>query len=893
MQNGSFFLTKTGFTVLQHNAYDLQKISEFNHGAASTSTADRGSSLAGTSRKLTLRSHAYEAAFVNAGNAQLVGEEQTATYNNYFIGNDPSKWAANCKIYKAVSYKNIYPNVDVRYYTASGKIKYDIVVKPGGNVNDIALMYTGVDGLEINNSELVVKTSAGNTKELAPFSYQLENGKQKEIGCKFKVSGNTVKFDVANYSKNQTLVIDPTLVFSTFTGSTADNWGHTATYAPDGSFFAGGIVFNNGFPTSTGAFDSTYNAGANDEEGIGGFDMGIIKFSPDGTNRIYATYIGGSNGNELPSSIIADVQGNLIIAGRTSSTDYPITTTQQTGPGGDYDIVLTKLNSAGSAILGSLKIGGKGRDGVNIRLKYPESSSTISIRRNYGDDARSEVIVDNAGNILLVSHTQSLDFPTTPGAFQKLLGGSQDGVFIKATNDLSAILVSSFLGGDNIDGAFALAVNPLNNNIYVAGNTVSEYLAGDTTAVLHGKFQGGVTDGFISIISSDGSTLRKTSYLGTEGDDMLYGIQFDDLGFPYITGTTTGTWPVINARFFQTGGKQFIAKLLPNLSNFVYSTVFGTNTPNPNLSPIAFQVDRCENVYVSGWGGEVNTRGAYPTAGTSGLTVTPDALKSVTDNSDFYFFVLEKNAGSQLYGSFFGQDGGSGDHVDGGTSRFTKDGMLYQAVCGNCSRDVLFPTTPGVWSKYNGSTGCNMVALKIDFRLCNITVPVHLAGFTVRELNNFHELTWQVNNEESGDIYVLEKRTSAGEEFSTAFTTVAKLRRSSNSYMTKVAATTAAETFYRLKIVSASGQYKYSPIVRLSKNGRNIFKAFVSANNLYLNIPSDAEAISLYNTDGKLLNKQTATGGGFTIIPLNKFPRGTMVVKVELKNEVLVRKVVN
>ena len=164
--------------------------------------------------------------------------------------------------------------------------------------------------------------------------------------------------------------------------------------------------------------------------------------------------------------------------------------------------------------------------------------------------------------------------------------------------------------------------------------------------------------------------------MGTTGNDMLYGIQFDKFGFPYIMGTTSrpaagaSGWPVVNAAFSQPGGKQFIAKLKPDLSGFEYSTVFGTNTDAPNISPIAFLVDRCENVYVSGWGGQVNTKGGYPTAGTGGLPTTPDAIRQTTDNSDFYFFVLERNATRQLYGSFFGQDGGFGEHVDGGTSRF-------------------------------------------------------------------------------------------------------------------------------------------------------------------------------------------------------------------------------
>jgi hypothetical protein len=262
----------------------------------------------------------------------------------------------------------------------------------------------------------------------------------------------------------------------------------------------------------------------------------------------------------------------------------------------------------------------------------------------------------------------------------------------------------------------------------VGGSTVSADLPGDKTGVVNPTFRGGVCDGFVSIISNDGSNLIKTSYFGTPGNDMLYGIQFDKFSFPYIMGTTTGAWPVFNATFSQTGGKQFISKLKPDLSGFEYSTVYGTNSPTPNISPIAFLVDRCENVYVSGWGGEINNTqaAAYPNSGTTGLSVTPDAIQRSTDGSDFYFFVLEKNATRQLYGSFFGQfsTNGGGEHVDGGTSRFDRQGVIYQAMCANCGRTATFPTTPGVWSPNNGSRDCNLAAIKIAFNLAGIAASI-------------------------------------------------------------------------------------------------------------------------------------------------------------------------
>lgn len=719
MNNGSFFLTETGFTVLQSKPEDLEKMADFFHGvshitaqntAAKSVIPDKGK------KGITVHSHAYNVSFLNAQTPVISGDKPLNTYNNYIIGNDPSKWKGNCRIYQAITYQNIYPGIDIRYYTNKGKLTYDIIVHRGADLSRLAMKYDGADELQVKNEQLVIKTSAGETRELAPYAFQLVDGVKKEVGCRFKVAGKIVQFVMDGYSKSSELIIDPALIFSTFTGSTADNWGYTATYGADGSFYAGGVVFNRegNFPVSPGAFSTAFNGGV-DDEGIGPYDIAIMKFSSNGVNRVYATYLGG-NGNEQPHSLVADAQGNLVIAGRTNSANYPTTVTDLTG--GKYDIILTKLNAAGSALVGSRKIGGSGADGVNIKPKYP-APGVESICRNYGDDARSEVILDNSENILVASNTQSVDFPASAGAFQKTFAGKQDGVIIKTNPDLSKILFSSYLGGSGNDAAFVLTINPADNNIYIGGNTDGTDMPGDKTNTLYPASQGGETDGFVSIINSNGSALLKTSYIGTADNDMLYGIQFDKFNYPYIMGTTTSnSWPIVNAAFSQSKGKQFIAKLKPDLSAYEYSTVFGSGANNPNISPIAFLVDICENVYVSGWGGDVD--GNYPNSGTAGLSVTPDAIQPTTDNSDFYFFVLERNAAAQLYGSFFGQSGGRGEHVDGGTSRFDRNGVIYQAICANCTGGVTFPTTPGVWSPSNGSSNCNLAAVKIAFNLAGV-----------------------------------------------------------------------------------------------------------------------------------------------------------------------------
>ena len=733
---GAFFIRSGGFTVLQHNREDYDKLQSIFHDHLGKSRE-----LISRDGKMVIRSHAYNVDFVGASkDLQVVPDKVLPGYNNYFIGNDPSKWAGHCRVYQAITLANVYPNVDVRYYTDNGTLKYDIVARPGADISKIAMKYEGAEKLQVRNKELIVSTSVGELKEAYPYTYQANGKERKEISCKYIVKDNIVRFDVKDYDPKSTLVIDPFLVFCSFSGSPANNWGFTATYGPDGSFFGGGIVFSNGFPVLPGAFQTNYAGGSGDYPQF--IDIGIIKLLPNGSNRVWATYVGGS-GNEQPHSLIVDPQGNLILSGRTNSPltsggadiAYPVTggAAGAIGPCSGYDIIVTKISADGSALIGSKRVGGSGDDGVNITI---QSSGPSSLHHNYGDGARSEVMLDGSGNVYVASATRSNNFPASPSAFQTVSGGgSQDGVIMKFTPNLSSMIFGSYLGGGANDAAYVVSLSPLTGDVYVAGGTESTNFPGNHAGTVGTANHvsdppigspGNPIDGFIAQISNNGSTLIRSTYIGTKAYDQIYGIQFDKNGFPYIMGQTTGAWPILNATYVDAGAKQFICKLQPDLSAFVYSTTFGTPSTIPNISPIAFLVDRCENVYVSGWGGIVAPN--YVSAGTTGMRVTPDAYQSTTDGEDFYFFVLKRDAvdPNPLYASFFGQNGGQiADHVDGGTSRFDANGVIYQGVCANCGGGATFPTTLGAWSTVRpASAFCNLGMIKMAFNLAGVGADV-------------------------------------------------------------------------------------------------------------------------------------------------------------------------
>ncbi len=212
--SGSFFLTDKGFAITQYNAEDFENVKVRMHEGTSA-TAGR------QQWKDSVRTAAYSVQFVNAQNPVILADKELPSLTNYFIGNDKSKWASNCKSYLGVTYKNIYHNIDLRYYTdAAGNLKYDFIVKPGANIEDIAMKYKGAQKLGIKDRELNIKTSLGVNKELKPYTYQVIDNQKKELDCRYIIKGDVVKFKVKNYSPDQTLIIDPTLIFFSYSGST-------------------------------------------------------------------------------------------------------------------------------------------------------------------------------------------------------------------------------------------------------------------------------------------------------------------------------------------------------------------------------------------------------------------------------------------------------------------------------------------------------------------------------------------------------------------------------------------------------------------------------------------------------------------------------------------------
>lgn len=712
-----------------------------------------------SSLKSIIRFHAYSVTFVNANKTIPVASEAYSDYENYYIGNNPEYWASFVKRYKRLFWKNLYNGIDYTFYFNDyGQLQYDFIIHPGASAEDIKLAYEGQDTIWINKEgEVVIFTSVGIVNELKPYAYQIIEGKKIDVPCKFLLRGSYLAFQFPEgYNENYSLIVDPVLIFSSYSGSTADNWGFTATFDELGNGYSAGIVFNVGYPVTLGAYQYNYAGGepANPNYpnyyGVG-CDIGIIKYSPNGLQRLWATYLGGAVSEEMPHSMVCNRSNDLIIMGTTGSSDFPTTNSayDRTFNGGDTtvydnvirfsngtDIFIARLSSDGSQLIASTFIGGSKNDGLNYYGTYMNESIDTNLYYNYADGARGEVICDAQGNIYVGTCTFSNDFPVTANSFGPYYHGKQEGVVFKFDPMLSQLIWSGYFGGSENDAIYSIDIDA-NNDIYIAGGTRSVNIP--TTSGVWKPLAPTMykTNGFVAHINSNGTSIINSTYVGSTEYDQVYFVRVDKQKNVYVTGQTkaSGNYYIINASYGVPSSGQFIIKFPNSLSSPIWSTAFGTGNQIINISFTAFAVDLCNRVYVSGWGRNWNL---VPNEGTYNLPTTPNAYQTNTDGMDFYLLVLSDDASHLEYATFFGEiNTGNGycghDHVDGGTSRFDKRGNIYQSVCASCGNGCNgFPTypNPGVWSPNNGGMAhpnewvCNNALFKFSFAL-----PLTVADF--------------------------------------------------------------------------------------------------------------------------------------------------------------------
>lgn len=664
--------------------------------------------------------HSYAVHFNGATKgAKAYTKDRRKTYQNFIIGKDPKKWKSQVGLFGEISFEEIYPNIDIHYYfNKDQNLKYDLILRPGADPDQIKLEYEGADELKLVYGNLLVKNSIEDVMESAPIAYQIIEGEKVEVKCKYVLRERMLSYKLGNYDPEYELIIDPVLIFSTYSGSKADNFGFTATFGIDGSAYGGGIAYNSSsadaYPVTLGAYQDTFQGGT--------YDVTISKYNSLGTDLIYSTYLGG-NGNEVPLSLIETSHKELLILGSTGSSNFP--TSSQTfdsvfGGGSNVsfpgtsiinypngsDIFIAKLDSTGGQLLGSTYFGGSGNDGVNSAFRF-----------NYADENRSEIALDSLGNVYIAASTNSQDIPSS-GQLAPSPFGFQDGIVASFNPDLKSIRWASYIAGSNHDAALSLKLK--GEHLYVAGITASS----DIDTLFSGGFQEnflGLSDGFILRIKSSDGVINAFTFNGTNKRDRNFLLDVDDDNNVYVFGHSMGQYPILgNNVFFQPRGNQFINKFNADLSLSLKSMIFGNMDSNKTeVSPTAFMVDECKNIYLSGYG----RNGSSTQGPANGLPITNNisevqGARAISDGEDFYFMVLDASWEKVNFGAYFGEfQGPQGDHVDGGTSRFQKDGTIYQAVCASCGGTNNFPVSDSAYSIINESPNCNMAILKLRMEL--------------------------------------------------------------------------------------------------------------------------------------------------------------------------------
>jgi len=591
--------------------------------------------------------------FLRANSQSAIeGSGKDGAVVNYFVGNDPEKWYTNIPTYRELVYRDIYPNIDLRLYGNGGMLRYDFVVNPGAMPGAIALAYSGIDSLAIIDGELVIGTAFGDMVQSQPYIYQQIGDEMVEVEGGFRLdSDNTYGFHVAAYNNHYPLIIDPVLLdYSTYLGGTDDDGGNGIAVDSDNHAYVTGHTESLNFPTTVGAYQVAL---------AGGYDAFVTKLSPTGDTLVYSTFLGGSDDDDKAYGIAVDPENHAYVTGLTRSGDFPTQNPFQGTLVGAADAFATKLSSDGSALVYSTYLGGEDIDwGYAIALdtdnyayvtgetrsplafptqnpyqvalaggvsdafvtKLSQAGNTLVYSTYLGgtkDDLGEGIAVDSENQAYVAGYTDSGDFPTTAGAFQLVLAGEVDAFVTKLTPAGSALVYSTYLGGDFEDYSHDIALGP-EGHPYVTGKTEGPGDFPTTAGAFQTSYGGGNFDVFVTKLSLPGDALEYSTYLGGDGFDLAEGIAVDPDNHAYVAGETWSNDLPITPDVFQPAyagmGDAFATKLSPSGDALVYSSYLGGTGWDIGTG---IALDPEDHAYVSGWtqsGDFPTTAGAFMTS---------------------------------------------------------------------------------------------------------------------------------------------------------------------------------------------------------------------------------------------------------------------------------------
>jgi hypothetical protein len=613
--------------------------------------------------------------------ARVSGDTQLEEHANYFIGRDSSKWVRDVPQYARVNYSDVYPGVDLTFYGQQRQLEFDFIVKPGSRPEGIALGIEGAQKITTDNTgDLVLASAAGDLRVHKPVAYQKQGDTKQPVDARFVVKGTEVALAIGEYDHSRVLVIDPSVVYSTYLGAGAEDDGYAIAVDSTGAAYVTGQTASPGFPIK-GTLPAPNNALQ------GAFDAFVTKMTPDGTGLVYSTYVGGT-GTDSGNAIAIDGTGQAYIGGTTNSTDFPIAGSPfQVNENGGFDAFAAVLNAAGNALVYTTYVGGssdeqgegiavkgtvlflagstgsdeqsfpvlipsgsilqgtfKGGTGTTptdafvtkIDIATPANNASVYLGGT-GNDVITGIAADASGNAYVTGATLSTDFRTTAGVFQTcalIPSGKCDGTVEHAfvteiKSNFSDLQYSTYLGGSNSDDGNQIVVDG-SGNAYVVGVTKStDFPTNGTNAAYKTTLTGSLGNTFVTVVKPGGASLLYSTYLGGSGLDTGLGIALDTANPPkvYVTGQTSSTnFPTVNPTQPANGGGNdaFVSELNPNTpgtNSLVFSTYLGGgNDEDHFLAGIA--VDSNGNFYVTG-----------DTQSNTNFPVVPGSFKTTMTNS--------------------------------------------------------------------------------------------------------------------------------------------------------------------------------------------------------------------------------------------------------------------
>jgi hypothetical protein len=627
-------------------------------------------------KKQVFKTHRIDVDFINSNpQPETISNDQVEGYTNYYYQNC-SDGITHVNSFNTVLLKNIYKNVDVKYYGSKTKgLKYDILVNPGGDPEEIKLSYKGARYIRLEKGKLKIGTTLNEIVEYIPKVYQNINGRVVDVAAEYILNGTTVQFKLGNWDRGSPLIIDPFIWATYYGGSGTNATDLSSGIATDaaGNVVITGFTLSVNFPVSPGAFQAS-NGGA-----TGSWDAYAVKFNPNG-GRLWATYYGGSSDDQA-NGITTDATGNVGITGYTKSANFP------TGASGG--------NTVAQAVYAG---GGAGSYNAFV-VKFDPNGARLWATYYGGSCAENSngITTDLTGNFLITGLTCSANFPLL-NPFQPVYGGGND-AFVAKFSSTGVPLWATYFGGSGADVGHKIDTDKTTGDVSISGSTTS------TNFPVSGAFQpthgGGTYDNFVVKFSATGTRLWATYYGGSGSEFYRSAIAVDASGNVIIAGNTTSTNLPTTPGVFQPAyggagtngtGDFFVTKFNSN-GTLAWATYLGGNKDELSVS---CATDMYSNIYIMGeW--EDTDNGTLP-MNTCALQKTFAGGESSLGPEDWFVTKFNPN-GKRICSTFIG---GSGDEeMDAGGGAITTFGGYVYLTGPNAFGG--FPVTAGAFQSSNNA----------------------------------------------------------------------------------------------------------------------------------------------------------------------------------------------